>query len=315
MGGQLPTLVVLAAGLGSRYGGLKQLDPMGPNGEPLLDYAVFDAMRAGFGRVVFVIREELADAFESAIGARYRHHIPVAYAFQSLTDIPSWFSVPEGRVRPWGTLHAVLAAREQIDGPFAVINADDFYGADAYYALARFLGNEQRNRQQGESEQMCLVGYSLGATLSGSGSVNRGVCREQDGWLAGVVEHRSIALEGDGVCYGLNPKGERVRLELDSPVSLNCWGFGSSALEKMVGFFDAFLANCSDPLASECYIPSFVDAMIASGQGNCRILNTSATWFGVTYPDDKPECVARIRSLIAAGVYPECLWGESHGGA
>ena len=315
MGGQLPTLVVLAAGLGSRYGGLKQLDPMGPNGEPLLDYAVFDAMRAGFGRVVFVIREELADAFERTIGSRYRHRIPVAYAFQSLTDIPARFSVPEGRVRPWGTLHAVLAAREQIDGPFAVINADDFYGVDAYYALARFLSNGQHNGQRGEGEQMCLVGYPLRATLSGSGSVNRGVCREQDGWLAGVAEHRSIALGSDGACYGLNPGGERLRIELDCLVSMNCWGFGLSALAKMAGFFDAFLASSGDPLASECYIPSFVDAMIASGEGNCRILDTSATWFGVTYPDDKPDCVARIRSLIEAGVYPECLWGESNGSA
>ena len=309
MGGQSPTLVVLAAGLGSRYGGLKQLDPMGPNGEPLLDYAVFDALRAGFGRVVFVIREELAEAFESSIGVRYRHRIPVAYAFQTLTDIPARFTLPEGRVRPWGTLHAVLAARQLIDGPFAVINADDFYGVDAYRALARFLGSGQRE----EGEQMCLVGYPLRATLSGSGGVNRGVCREQEGWLAGVAEHRSIALGGDGACYGLNPGGERVRIELDCRVSMNCWGFGPSALEKMSGYFDSFLASRSDPLASECYIPSFVDAMIASGQGNCRILDTSATWFGVTYPDDKPNCVARIRSLIEAGVYPECLWGESSG--
>lgn len=308
MAGQSLTLVVLAAGLGSRYGGLKQLDPMGPNGEPLLDYAVFDALRAGFSRIVFVIREELAEAFERTIGVRYRHCIPVEYAFQSLTDIPARFSVPEGRVRPWGTLHAVLAARKLIDGPFATINADDFYGLDTYLALARFLGDGQG----GEGERMCLVGYPLRATLSGSGVVNRGVCREQDGWLAGVAEHRSIALEDDGACYGLSPAGERVRVDLDCCVSMNCWGFRPSALEKMADFFGDFLVSCGDPLASECYIPSFVDALIASGQGGCRILGTSAAWFGVTYPDDKPDCVARIRRLIEAGVYPECLWGKSN---
>ena len=306
-----PTLVVLAAGLGSRYGGLKQLDPMGPNGEPLLDYAVFDAQRAGFERVIFVIREELAETFERTIGARYRNRIQVEYAFQALTDIPSRFSVPAGRVRPWGTLHAVLAIRHHsIDGPFAVINADDFYGADAYQAVARFFAAGER---QGGGESMCLVGYPLHATLSGCGGVNRGVCRERDGQLESVAEYRSIALESDGCCYGLDPAGARVRLDGDSNISMNCWGFGPSALEKMSGYFDSFLASRGDPLASECYIPSFVDAMIASGQGNCRILDTSATWFGVTYPDDKPDCVARIRSLIEAGAYPECLWGEGSG--
>ena len=299
-----PTLVVLAAGLGSRYGGLKQLDPMGPNGEPLLDYAVFDALRAGFTRVVFVIREELEASFKRNVAARYSKKIDVDYAFQALTDIPPRFSVPAGRVRPWGTLHAILAARKMIDTPFAVINADDYYGADAYRTLAHFFGGSK----DGNSESMCLVGYPLRATLSDSGGVNRGVCCESNGFLKSVAEHRAIRLENDGNCYGLAPSGARVQIDVDARVSMNCWGFMPSVLEMMSGFFESFLADNSDPLSAECYIPSFVDAMIASGKGVCRILDTSATWFGVTYPDDKPNCVHRIRCLIDAGVYPAPLW-------
>ena len=304
-----PTLVVLAAGLGSRYGGLKQLDPMGPNGEPLLDYAVFDAQRAGFERVIFVIREELAETFERTIGARYRNRIQVEYAFQALTDIPSRFSVPAGRVRPWGTLHAVLAIRHRsIDGPFAVINADDFYGADAYQAVARFFAAGER---QGGGESMCLVGYPLHATLSGCGGVNRGVCRERDGQLESVAEYRSIALESDGCCYGVDPAGARVQLDGDSNISMNCWGFGASVLAQMADHFEGFLARRKDRVSAECYILSFVDAAIASGLGKCRILETSGTWFGVTYPEDKPGCVRSLRALIDAGVYPEFLWQEA----
>lgn len=299
-----PTLVVLAAGLGSRYGGLKQLDPMGPNGEPLLDYAVFDALRAGFTRVVFVIREELSEAFKRTIAVRYSKRIDVDYAFQELTDIPPRFSVPAGRVRPWGTLHAILAARKMIDTPFAVINADDYYGEDAFQTLVRFFVNSKT----ASGESMCLVGYPLRATLSDNGGVNRGICCERNSFLESIAEHRAIRLENDGYCYGLAPSGARVPIDAGAPVSTNCWGFKPSVLERMTRFFESFLANNRDPLAAECYIPSFVDAMIASGEGSCRILDTSATWFGVTYPDDKPNCVHRIRCLIDEGIYPERLW-------
>ena len=300
-----PTLVVLAAGLGSRYGGLKQLDPMGPKGEPLLDYAVFDALRAGFRRVVFVIRREFSEAFESGIGARYRQRIPVAYAFQELADVPAGFSVPAERVRPWGTLHAVLAARTLIDGSFAVINADDFYGADAYIKLARFL----TLGSNGTCKHLALVGYPLRATLSASGGVNRGVCRERNGYLTGVEEHLAMRVEGDGLCYGTRPTGERVPLSDSLRVSMNCWGFPSSVLAGMACFFDDFLRRHGESSTAECYIPSFVDALVSSGEGDCRVLETTANWFGITYPEDKPDSVRQIRKLIDEGAYPEALWG------
>ena len=216
-----PTLLILAAGMGSRYGGLKQIDPMGPNGETVLDYSVFDAIRAGFGKVVFVIRRDFADAFKTAVGDKFRDRIEVAYAFQELHDLPEGFTIPVGREKPWGTAHAVRAARNDIDSPFAVINADDFYGQDAYQQLADYF-----NQSNDEPElRTCMVGYRLENTLSEHGSVNRGLCLVEDGFLKGVEEHTVIAKGEDGIVRGSNLTNQRVNIAADAIVSMNFWGF------------------------------------------------------------------------------------------
>ena len=301
-----PALVVLAAGMGSRYGGLKQFDPMGPNGETLLDYSVFDALRAGFGRVVFVIRQDFSVAFKARVGARYAGRIDVDYVFQDLHDVPDGFSVPSERVRPWGTLHAVLAARNAVDGPFAVINADDFYGLDAYRQVTRFFSCADPTAGSGH---YCMVGYPIGHTLSASGGVNRGICLETDGFLTSVEEHTGIISGTDGRCQGDNLQGERVVFSADALASMNFWGFTPDVFERMGRFFADFLHARGDESNAECYIPSAVDHLVRAGEADCRILKTDGTWFGVTYPQDKPASMENIRRLIAVGEYATNLWG------
>ena len=301
-----PTLVVLAAGMGSRYGGLKQFDAMGPHGETLLDYSVFDALRAGFARVVFVIRREFAAAFAANVGRRYGGRIGVDYVYQDLADVPEGFCVPAGRVRPWGTLHAVLAARHAVDGPFAVINADDFYGDDAFRQVVRYF--ERMPPATGGVDHYCMVGYPIGPTLSAHGGVNRGICVERAGLLAGVEEYTAIAADVDGVCRGIPLGGKPVELPANAVVSMNFWGFTASVFSRMERYFADFLKDAGGSLDAECYIPSAVDDLIRCGEADCRILRTDSRWFGVTYPQDKPASVARIRALIAAGVYEDALW-------
>ena len=301
-----PTLVVLAAGMGSRYGGLKQFDAMGPHGETLLDYSVFDALRAGFARVVFVIRRDFAAAFAASVGRRYGERLGVDYVYQDLADVPEGYCVPAGRVRPWGTLHAVLAARHAVDGPFAVINADDFYGDDAFRRVVRYFACMPLATRG--VDHYCMVGYPIGHTLSAHGGVNRGLCVERDGFLAGVEEYTAIAAGGDGVCRGVTPGGKPVDLPANAVVSMNFWGFTASVFSRLERYFAGFLEDHGDSLDAECYIPSAVDHLIRCGEADCRILRTDGRWFGVTYPQDKPASVASLRALIAAGVYQDALW-------
>jgi NDP-sugar pyrophosphorylase family protein len=297
----MPSLIVLAAGMGSRYGGLKQLDPMGPAGETVLDYSVFDAIRAGFDRVVFVIREDFAEAFREGIGARFADRIKVDYAFQSLDDLPEPYVPPEGRTKPWGTSHAILAARHFVDSPFAVINADDFYGRDAYARAADYMGKIS-------ADECGLVAYPLRNTLSDHGQVNRGVCEVADGVLKSVEEVLKIGIEADGAVTGEWLDGNRREVSPDAPVSMNFWVFPSEFMSALAGEFSKFLA-AGIGVTGECYIPTVVDSMIRQGRTTCRVIETDASWFGVTYPEDKEPVVQSIRALIAAGEYPDPLVG------
>jgi len=311
------TLLVMAAGLGKRYGDLKQMDAMGPHGETVLDYSVFDAMRAGFERVVFVIRAEFEAAFKARIGSRYANRIQVAYVLQDLQDLPAGFSVPSGRTQPWGTLHAVLAARDALDGPFAVVNADDFYGREAFSSIGRFFADiGEKSAISGGTGQLgdpridhyCMMGYRVRNTLSGNGGVNRGICLEQDGFLISAEEHTDIRLDSDGVCRGNNLAGKRVPVSLEAVSSMNIWGFTATVLAHMAKHFEAFLEVNGESLTAECYIPSVVDSVIRNRLADCRILPTASNWFGVTYPQDRAICVDNIRKLVSAGVYPADLW-------
>jgi hypothetical protein len=300
-----PTLLVLAAGMGSRYGGLKQMDPMGPNGETVLDYSVFDAIRAGFGRVVFIIREDFAAAFQQGVGARFADRIQVDYAFQKLDDLPAGSTVPAGRTKPWGTSHAVRAARAIVHEPFAVINADDFYGRDAYQIAARFLTAPAA--ADGKSHY-AMVGYPLANTLSDHGDVNRGICAtDAAGLLAGVEEYVKIQREADAIVRGNALDGSRQPIAENGPVSMNFWAFTAEFMTQLEAEFSDFLAAHGHAEKSECYIPTVVDALIRANTADCRVLDTTSHWFGVTYPEDKPHVVASIRNLIATGEYPERL--------
>ena len=297
----MSSLIVLAAGMGSRYGGLKQLDPMGPNGETVLDYSVFDAMRAGFDRVIFVIREDFAEAFKTGVGERFAGRIRVDYAFQRLDDLPSPFVPPPGRTKPWGTTHAIRAARDLVDGPFAVINADDFYGRDAYRQANDFLATC--------GEDSCgLVAYPLENTLSDHGQVNRGICElSSEGMLIGVEEVLKIKRDDDGTVSGDWLDGTRKAIDPKAPASMNFWAFPRSFMDDLEAEFLEFLHEHGDKDTSEFYIPTAVDSMINQGKTKCEVLKTSATWFGVTFPEDKPHVVGSIAQLISQGEYPENL--------
>jgi hypothetical protein len=300
-----PTLIVLAAGMGSRYGGLKQMDPMGPNGETVLDYSVFDALRAGFGRVVFIIREDFADAFKQGVGARFADRIQVDYAFQRLDDLPGVFTVPAGRTKPWGTAHAVRAARAIVNEPFAVINADDFYGRDAYVRAAAFLS--QPTPADGKAHY-AMVGYPLANTLSDHGDVNRGICStDANHLLTTVEEYVKIEREADGVVRGNALDGSRNPISESGPVSMNIWAFTQCFFAHLEQDFINFLTEFGQQEKSEYYIPTVVDALIRANIADCEVLETTSHWFGVTYPADKPHVVASIRKLIDAGEYPEKL--------
>lgn len=302
-----PTLLVLAAGMGSRYGGLKQIDPVGPGGEAILDYSVYDAMRAGFGRVVFLIRHSIEEAFRASVGSRYQGSIPVDYAFQELEDLPAGFAVPDGRSKPWGTTHAVLCAASALDGPFAVINADDFYGAASYRALAGHL--------QSGTKDFAMVGFVLRRTLSAFGSVARGICEVgDDGLLRTVVEHTKIEPEGAAAggmqaARSVEPDGSVQALTGDELVSMNMWGLTPELFAPLWADFHRFLEAAGNELKSECYLPNSVNTLVKNGQTRVRVLSSPDAWFGVTYREDRETVVARIAELVRAGAYPERLWG------
>ena len=299
-----PTLLVLAAGMGSRYGGLKQMDPMGPSGETILDYSVFDALRAGFGKVVFVIRPDFERAFRDGVIARFGTRIPTAVAFQTLDRLPSGFAPPPGREKPWGTTHAILCARETVAEPFAMINADDFYGRDSFTVLARRL-----EAQGVDSTAYSMVGFTLRNTLSEHGTVTRGVCRtDARGFLAEIQELSGVRRTGDGVeCAG--PDGP-IRLTGDEPVSMNFWGFTPRIFAQIDEEFRGFLARHGGEAKSECYIPTTIGDLVKSGRATCEVLRTTSTWFGATYAEDKAAVQAGIAALVQAGEYPANLWGS-----
>ena len=297
-----PILVVLAAGMGSRYGGLKQIDPVGPAGETLLDYSIFDAVLAGFDEVIFVIRRDIEEAFVEGVGAKYADidGVSVRYAFQELDDLPDGFHLPTGRQKPWGTAHAVLAAGDLVHGPFAVINADDFYGAHAFKMLSEQLS--------APSDDYAMVGFVLRETLSAHGSVTRGLCRTAGNFLAKIVEISNIEPDGNGATCP-SGSGGVCRLSGDETVSMNFWGFPETIVSRLEeGLIQFLQQNLEDP-NSEYLLPDVVDRLIVDGDVRVRILRGGGPWFGVTYQQDRETVVRNIRELIDGGAYPESLWG------
>jgi hypothetical protein len=291
------TLVILAAGMGSRYGGLKQIDPMGPTGETVLDYTVHDAARAGFDRVVFIIRRDFADAFRARVGARFLGRIAVEYAFQELTMLPPGGALPTGREKPWGTGHAVWCARAALTGPFAVVNADDFYGAGSLAALARFL--RAPASAAGGAPTYAMVGFPLGNTLSEHGAVARGMCTVGVGGLLAQIEERTGILAAE--------VGAGRTYDPATPVSMNCWGFTAAFLPQLQAAWGTFFAAHGGELKAEFYLPAAVDALVQTGAAHVRVLPTEDRWFGVTYREDKPRVQAALAALVAQGAYPSPL--------
>jgi UTP-glucose-1-phosphate uridylyltransferase len=298
-----PTLLVLAAGMGSRYGGLKQIDPMGPSGETILDYSVFDALRAGFGKVVFIIRPDFEKDFRERIAAKFAGRIDVGFAFQTIDQLPAGFSLPVGREKPWGTTHAILCARGAVDTPFAVINADDFYGQDSYAVLARHLQSLDVR-----STAYSMVGFTLKHTLSEHGTVARGVCQtDASGRLTDIQELTKISKLPSGAEHR-GEDGSVVSLTGEEPVSMNMWGFTPAIFPQLAADFDAFLRAKGAEMKSEAYIPMSVGNLIRAGQATCQVLRTDSAWFGVTYREDKPVVQASILRQVQSGSYPASLW-------
>ncbi|MDR2791466.1 MAG: nucleotidyltransferase [Tannerellaceae bacterium] len=298
-----PMLLILAAGMGSRYGGLKQLDGVGPHGETIMDYSVYDALRAGFGSVVFVVREHFAEEFRQKIVSKYDRHLSVELVFQELDRLPAGFDLPEGRTKPWGTNHALLMAKDVIDAPFAAINADDFYGRESFAVLGERLGT-----MQGTEGDYCMVGYRVGNTLSESGSVARGVCTvDGEGYLRGVVERTAIERIAGNIGF-TDEEGQRIVLAEETPVSMNMWGFTPDYFVHSERYFADFLRKNIQNLKSEYFIPLMVNHLLETGTARVKMLDTPSQWFGVTYAADRPSVVDRLRSLVDAGVYPSPLF-------
>ena len=298
-----PTLFILAAGMGSRYGGLKQLDGLGPNGETIMDYSVFDAMRAGFGKVVFVIRKDFEEDFRKVVLSKYADHVPCEVCFQGIDNLPEGFTRNPERTKPWGTNHAVLMAKDIIKEPFMVINADDFYGKESFEVMAKFLLDV--NGQEGK---YCMAGYRVGNTLSEHGTVSRGVCAtDKMGFLTDVVERTAIENKNGHIVFP-DEMGNEVEIPFDTPVSMNMWGFTPEYFEYTEEAFKTFLTENSQELKAEFYIPTLVNDMIKAGKATCQVLDTPAKWFGVTYADDRQMVVDKIQALVDAGVYPNKLF-------
>ena len=301
-----PTLLLLAAGMGSRYGGLKQLDGLGPNGETIMDYSIYDAIKAGFGKIVFVIRKDFEQEFREKILSKYEGHISAELVFQSLDSLPEGFTPPEGRVKPWGTNHAVMMAAKAIHEPFCVINCDDFYNRDAYMVMGQFLSN----LPEGSANSYAMVGFRVGNTLSENGTVARGICSKDDeGNLTTVVERTEIMRVNGPICYK-DEQGEWIPVEDNTPVSMNMWGFTPDYFEHSELYFKEFL---SDPknmtnLKAEFFIPLMVNKLINEKTATVKVLDTTSKWFGVTYSADRPSVVEKIQSLVDEGVYPDRLF-------
>jgi len=305
-----PVLVVMAAGMGSRYGGLKQIDPVGNHGQLIIDYSIYDAKRAGFETVVFVIKHEIEEDFKAAIGDRMSKIINVKYAYQELTDLPEGYSVPEGRTKPFGTAHAILAARNVVDGPFAVVNADDYYGPEAFKTIYDYLS---QNPDQPGCYEFAMVGYLLGNTVTEHGHVARGVCVEdENNYLVSVTERTRIEKEGADARFTEDDGATWTALPGDTIVSMNLWGLTAGFMKETEVRFPAFLdkALAENPLKAEFFLPSVISELIAEGKARAKVLRSTDKWYGVTYQADKPVVVAAIAEKTAAGVYPDNLWEE-----
>lgn len=305
-----PVLVVMAAGMGSRYGGLKQIDPVGPHGELIIDYSIFDARRAGFETVVFVIKPELEETFRQAIGDRLSRYMTVKYAYQELSDLPAGYAVPEGRVKPWGTCHAVLAARRQVHGPFAVINSDDYYGPQAFQEIYDYLSSTADRPGQ---YQYAMVGYRLGNTVTEHGTVARGVCEtDEEGFLRQITERTQIAKEGEDARYTQDGGQTWTPLSGDTVVSMNLWGFTRSFLDEASVGFPAFLRRTlvEDPMKGEYFLPYVVERLIHTDKARVKVLRSGDKWYGVTYPQDKPLVMQALADMTREGRYPAPLWQD-----
>lgn len=299
-----PTLYVLAAGMGSRYGGLKQLDGLGPDGETIMDYSIFDAIRAGFGKVVFVIRKDFEKDFREKVLAKYEGHIPVEVVFQSIDKLPEGYTCPEERTKPWGPAHAVLMAAGVINEPFAVINADDFYGRDSFRVIA-----EELQRPRSRKGDYAMVGFRVGNTMSESGGVSRGVCTaDAEGHLTSVTERRGIKYDADRRIVFEDENGQVQALEANTPVSMNMWGFTPDYFDYAAREFRSFLDRDLTTPKAEQVIPDVADALIKSGEATVKVLDTESRWFGVTYAEDRPGVVAKFAELHEAGLYPTPLF-------
>lgn len=302
------TLIVMAAGMGSRYGGLKQIDPVGPGGEIILDYSVYDAAEAGFDKVIFVIKREIEEDFRKITDGRYGDKIKVEYAFQAMDDLPEGFSVPEGRVKPWGTGQAVLACRKLVDGPFAVINADDYYGKETF----RLIHSELiKDKSENDKYGFCMVGFRVENTLTENGSVARGVCQtDNDGYLTDIVERTKIAINGDKIQYTEDDGATWTDIPVGTTVSMNCWGFSTEMMTELEKRFAAFLEKGikENPLKCEYFIPFVVDNLLKEGKAEVKVLETTEKWYGVTYKEDKAFVKEALLGKVNDGIYPEKLW-------
>ena len=301
-----PTLLLLAAGMGSRYGGLKQLDGLGPNGETIMDYSIYDAIKAGFGKIVFVIRKDFEVDFRQKVLSKYEGHIPAEVCFQAMDKLPEGFTVPEGRQKPWGTNHAVMMAKGLINEPFCVINCDDFYNRDAYMVMGKFLSE----LPEGSKNRYSMVGFRVGNTLSENGTVARGICsKNNEGHLTEVVERTEIMRVDGKVCYK-DEEGKWVAVEDNTPVSMNMWGFTPDYFEYSDEYFKEFLSDAKnmENLKAEFFIPLVVNNLIHAGTATVKVLDTTSKWFGVTYAADRQATVDRIKKLIDEGVYPNRLF-------
>lgn len=299
-----PTLYILAAGMGSRYGGLKQLDGLGPHGETIMDYSVYDAIRAGFGKIVFVIRKDFEQDFREKVLSKYENKIPVEVVFQSVDKLPEGFACPADRTKPWGPAHAVLMAKGTINEPFAVLNADDFYGYNAFKVMA----DELKRPRKGGGEY-AMVGFAVGNTMTENGGVSRGVCENTDGMLTSVVERKSIAYNEKGEIVFTDENGVEQKLDPATPVSMNFWGFTPDYFDLGEREFVKFLEKDINTPKSEQVIPDVVENLVKSGEACVRVLENNSRWFGVTYADDRPGVVERFAQLHESGEYPERLFG------
>ena len=304
-----PVLVIMAAGMGSRYGGLKQIDPVDEQGDIIMDFSIYDAVKAGFKKVVFIIKKENEADFKEAIGNRVGQHVETAYVFQELTNLPEGFSVPEGRVKPFGTGHAVLSCIDEIDGPFAVINADDYYGAHAFQEIYDYLTSHSDD----EKYRYCMVGYRLGNTLTDNGHVARGVCSaDENGYLTDICERTQIEKKGNGAAYTEDDGETWVEIPMDAVVSMNMWGFSNSMLKELKDRFPKFLEENlkANPMKCEYFLPFVVDELLKEDKATVEVLKSEDKWYGVTYKEDKAVVTAAIKRMKDSGMYPQNLWEE-----